>query len=166
MGAPAQTATAERLTERELRAWRGLLRAHAALTKELDAELEAAHGLPLVSYEVLMNLAEAEGERMRMCDLAESVVLSRSGLTRLVDRLERDGLIERAQCPSDARGAYAVLTAAGSERMAGARRTHLAAVRERFLAHLSAEEQQALADVCERVASTAPDICGSDEKFT
>ena len=117
----------------------GLLRAHAALTRELDAELEAAHGLPLTSFEVLMHLADADGERMRMSDLADRVLLSRSGLTRLVDRLEADGLIERASCASDARGAFAVLTPAGRERARAARATHLAGVRERFLSQLSDE---------------------------
>jgi DNA-binding MarR family transcriptional regulator len=82
-----------RLDEQELRAWRGLLRTYARLTKALDAELEAAHGLPLTSYEVLLFIADADGERMRMHDLATSILLSRSGLTRLVDRLERDGLL-------------------------------------------------------------------------
>jgi DNA-binding MarR family transcriptional regulator len=104
------------LDERELRAWRGMLRAHAALTKALDADLEAAHGLPLSSYEVLMYLNDAEGRKMRMRDLAASVILSRSGLTRLADRLEREGLIRRESCDDDARGAYAVLTPAGAEK--------------------------------------------------
>src|ERR671931_1476770 len=117
------------LDERELRAWRGMLRAHAALTKALDAELDAAHDLPLTSYEVLLYLEDAEGGRMRMRDLAESVLLSRSGLTRLADRLERDGLLRRESCASDARGAYAVITPAGLTKLAEARATHLAGVR-------------------------------------
>jgi hypothetical protein len=100
-------APAHQLDDRELRAWRGMLRVHATLTKALDAELEAAHGLPLSSYEVLLHLADADGQRMRMSDLADMVILSRSGLTRLVDRLEREGLIARESCPSDARGSYA-----------------------------------------------------------
>ena len=110
---PAPGAAAHQLDDRELRAWRGMLRVHATLTKALDAELEAAHGLPLSSYEVLMHLADADGQRMRMSDLADMVILSRSGLTRLVDRLEREGLIARESCPSDARGSYATLTTAG-----------------------------------------------------
>ncbi len=77
------------------RAWRGLLRTHACLVKRLDAELERAHGLPMSSYEVLHHLAQASRGRMRMRDLAEHAQLSRSGLTRLVDRLERDGLLYR-----------------------------------------------------------------------
>jgi DNA-binding MarR family transcriptional regulator len=89
------TADREALTLGELRAWRGLLRAHSCLAKRVDAELDRAHRLPMSSYEVLLHLEEASAGRMRMCDLAEQAQLSRSGLTRLVDRLERDGLLER-----------------------------------------------------------------------
>jgi DNA-binding MarR family transcriptional regulator len=152
------------LDERELRAWRGMLRAHAALTKALDADLDAAHSLPLSSYEVLLYLNDAEGGRMRMRDLAASVILSRSGLTRLADRLEREGLIRRESCASDARGSYAVLTSAGAEKLAVARATHLAGVRSLFLAHFSASELDVLGDAWERVvpgAGSAPGpTCG------
>jgi DNA-binding MarR family transcriptional regulator len=152
------------LDERELRAWRGMLRAHAALTKALDADLESAHGLPLSSYEVLMYLNDAEGRKMRMRDLAASVILSRSGLTRLADRLEREGLIRRESCDDDARGAYAVLTPAGAEKLAVARSTHLAGVRSMFLQHFSEPELDALGDAWERVvpgsASAPGPSCG------
>jgi len=162
--AVTEPAGAQKLDDRELRAWRGMLRVHATLTKALDAELEAAHGLPLSSYEVLMNLADAEGERMRMSDLAAMVILSRSGLTRLVDRLEREGLIARESCPSDARGSFATLTAAGRRKLDAARATHLAGVRSLFLAHFSAEEQELLATAWERVlpgvGSSAGPACG------
>jgi DNA-binding MarR family transcriptional regulator len=124
----------------ELGAWRGLLRVHASLMKELDAELEAAHRLPLTSYEVLRQLADTPDKRMRMCDLADSVLLSRSGMSRLVDRLERDGLIERAACPADARGSYAVITPAGLQLLAAARPTHHEGIRRRFLSHFSDED--------------------------
>jgi DNA-binding MarR family transcriptional regulator len=143
--------TISRLDTRELRAWRGLLRVHAALSKALDAQLDAAHGLPLTSYEVLMYVADAEGGRMRMHDLASSVLLSRSGLTRLVDRLERDGYLERCSCAHDARGAFAVLTPAGREKLAAARETHLAGVRELFLRHFSEEDLELLGDRWEHV---------------
>ena len=142
----------ETLTVGEQRAWRGLLRAHACLAKRLDAELECAHGLPMSSYEVLGRLEEASGGRMRMAELAEQAQLSRSGLTRLVDRLERDGLLERCSCEHDARGAYACLTHAGRERLQEARGTHLAVVREQFLAHFSEGELRSLADMWERIA--------------
>jgi DNA-binding MarR family transcriptional regulator len=164
MAATAHSTSSQQLDERELRAWRGMLRAHAALTKALDADLETEHGLPLSSYEVLLYLHDADGGRMRMRDLATSVILSRSGLTRLVDRLERDGLIRRESCPSDARGSFAVLTSAGARKLAAARETHLAGVRSRFLAHFSAEEMDALGEVWERVvpgAASAPGTsCG------
>jgi DNA-binding MarR family transcriptional regulator len=144
-------AALSRLDERELCAWRGLLRVHASLSKALDARLEAEHGLPLTSYEVLMYLADAESQRMRMCDLAASVILSRSGLTRLVDRLERDGLLQRETCSSDARGAFAKLTPAGHEKLAAARVTHLAEVRALFLDLLSDEELELLGGLWDRV---------------
>src|ERR1700726_3573311 len=142
----------ESLTLGELRAWRGLLRAHACLARRLDAELEREHRLPMTSYEVLNHLQEAVGGRMRMCDLAEQAQLSRSGLTRLVDRLERDGLLERCSCDHDARGSYACLTAAGRERLMEARGTHLAVVREHFLSRFSESELSMLAEMWERIA--------------
>ncbi len=148
------------LAAAELGAWRGMLRVHSALVKALDAELMAVHGLPLTSYEVLMYLADAEGERMRMCDLASSIILSRSGLTRLVDRLEREGLIERVSCPSDARGAFAKLTPVGHDKLRAARATHLAGIRQLYLDRLTPEEQQQLGDLWERMAPVATTCTG------
>src|SRR3954463_3420344 len=101
---------AHELSPAELGAWRGFLRVHSTLVKALDAELQEAHGLPLSSYEVLITLRTAPGRRLRMAELADRVILSRSGMTRLVDRLEREGLLERDKCDSDARGFFAVLT--------------------------------------------------------
>jgi DNA-binding MarR family transcriptional regulator len=146
------TSEQETLTLGELRAWRGLLRAHACLARRLDAELEQAHGLPMTSYEVLHHLEEASGGRMRMCELAEEAQLSRSGLTRLVDRLEREGLLERCSCDHDARGSYACLTSAGRERLQEARGTHLAVIREQFFSYFSESELSNLADMWERIA--------------
>ena len=143
------------LSEGELRAWRGLKRAHAALAKRVDAELERTHGLPLSSYEVLHRLLESPGGRMRMCDLADQAQLSRSGLTRLADRLEKDGLLERCSCEHDARGAYACLTDLGRERLCAARGTHLAVVREQFLSRFTERELSALAELWERIAPCA-----------
>src|SRR5437660_220995 len=134
------------------RAWRGLLRAHACLAKRLDAELDREHGLPMSSYEVLAHLAEASEGRMRMRDLAERAQLSRSGLTRLVDRLEREDLLHRCSCPHDARGAYACLTPRGLARLEEARATHVAVVREHFLSRLSHSEVRAMAEIWERIA--------------
>ena len=143
--------TISRLDTRELRAWRGLLHVYAQLSKALDAQLVAEHGLPLTSYEVLMYLSDADGGRMRMNELADSVLLSRSGLTRLVDRLERDGYMERCSCAHDARGAFAVLTPAGREKVEAARVTHLAGVRQLFLSHFSEDELDTLGDAMDRV---------------
>lgn len=140
------------LTERELRAWKGLLRTHALLTKELDAELERGHGISLSSFEVLLHLSHADNGRMRMSELADSVILSRSGLTRLVDRLEREGLIERCACVKDARGFYACITDVGRKHFEGAQEAHLADVRRLFLAQLSESQVDMLCDVWERIA--------------
>jgi DNA-binding MarR family transcriptional regulator len=140
------------LSEGELRAWHGLKRAHASLAKRVDAELERTHGLPLTSYEVLRHLVDAPGGRMRMCDLAEQAQLSRSGLTRLADRLEKEGLLERCSCEHDARGAYACLTELGSQRLAAACGTHLAVVREQFLSRFTEDELGALAELWDRIA--------------
>ena len=106
----------------------------------------------MTSYEVLHHLEDASGGRMRMCDLAEQAQLSRSGLTRLVDRLERDELLERCSCDHDARGSYACLTELGRERLAEARGTHLAVVREHFFSRFSEGELSALADMWDRIA--------------
>jgi DNA-binding MarR family transcriptional regulator len=143
------------LTPAELGAWRGLLRVHASMTKALDAELARAHGLPLSSYEVLLFLADAPGGRLRMSDLADGVLLSRSGLTRLVDRMEREGLLRRERCEDDARGYHAAITDKGRDLFQRARRTHLDGVRERFLNRLSAEELRTLAELWEKVTPGA-----------
>ncbi len=142
---------AELLSSEELAAWRGLLRVHASLTRALDAELMQAHGLPLSSYEVLLFLADSPAGELRMSELADRVLLSRSGLTRLVDRMERDGLLRRRRCEEDQRGWYAAITARGHELFARARRTHLDGVRERFLSRLSPDEQRALGALWEKV---------------
>ncbi len=154
------------LTPAELGAWRGMLRVHAALAKALDAELEAEHGLPLTSYEVLMTLAATPERRLRMAELADRVLLSRSGMTRLCDRLERDGLLERSSCASDGRGLFAVLTEAGLEVVARARPAHLAGVRERFLRHFEPDELERLAGWWERVLPGAADLSLRDSEKT
>ena len=139
------------LSAAELGAWRGMLRVHTALLRALDAELDAAHGLPLTSYDVLIYLQHAPQKRLRMAELADSVLLSRSGVTRLVDRLEREGLLVRDACDDDGRGLYAVLTRKGEELLERARPTHLAGVRERFLRHFSEDELEQMAAYWERV---------------
>ena len=139
------------LDAEELGAWRGLLRAHSALTKALDAELVRAHGLPLSSYEVLLFLADSPDGQMRMSELADGVLLSRSGLTRLVDRMQREGLLRRERCEDDARGWFAAITPKGRELFIRARKTHLDGVRERFLSHFTREELRSLAAFWERI---------------
>lgn len=149
--ASAASQTDLELSAVEERAWRSLVRAHACLVKRLDAQLEAEHGLPLTSHEVLLRLAGAPDGKLRMHDIASSVMLSRSGLTRLVDRLERDGLVRRCSCENDARGAYAVITEEGRAKVAQARASHLAAVRELFLSRFSEEELGELGDLLGRL---------------
>jgi DNA-binding MarR family transcriptional regulator len=128
-----------------------MLRAHAALTRELDAQLAREHKLPLSSYEVLLFLADAPDGRMRMAELAEGVLLSRSGLTRLVDRLEREGLLKRKPCESDARGFFAEITPKGRRLFDAARRTHLEGVRSLFLSRFSRDELRALGELWQKL---------------
>ena len=151
-----------RLSEEELAAWRGFLRVHSALFNQLDAELLAQNDLPVRSYEVLLLLEDAPGRRLRMSDLSRSVLLSPSGVTRLVDRLEREGLVERERCPDDGRGLNAVLTAAGDARLQEARATHLAGVRRLFLDRLGPDDLRRLASFWERLV---PGAAGTDAEW-
>jgi len=121
-------------------AWRAFLQAHARITRRLDEELQAAHGLSLAEYDALLQIAHAPGHRVRMNVLANRVLLSRSGITRLVDRLESDGSVERVACSTDARGQEAVLTKAGLERLRSAGGTHLEGVRRYFFERLDADD--------------------------
>lgn len=160
MAAPVETPPGvEPLSDLELGAWRGLLRASACACKQLDTELEAQQGIALSTYEVLAYVSEADGERMRMCDLAASANLSRSGLTRLIDRLERDGLIERQRCSNDARGAWAKLTVEGRDQLVSAQAVHLDALRRTFLSNLSPAEQAMLAGLPDRIAAADSGTC-------
>ncbi len=156
------TSEAVELEPSELAAWRGMLKVHSALVKALDAELEAEHGLPLSSYEVLIYLRVAPDKRLRMAELADRTLLSRSGMTRLVDRLERDGLLRRDTCSSDARGCFAVLTGKGEEVLASARATHLAGVCRRFLDHLDDGDIAALGRAFNKVIAGNADLSPGD----
>jgi DNA-binding MarR family transcriptional regulator len=125
------------LTPDEERAWRALARAIQVITRVLDAELLQAHGLSLTEYSVLTNLSEQPGRSMRMSELAGAVSISVSGLTRVVERLARQGLVERVKADTDGRGQLAVLTPAGFARLEQAYPTHLAGVREHVMDHLA-----------------------------
>jgi DNA-binding MarR family transcriptional regulator len=150
------------LTRSELTAWRTFLRAHAQVTRKLEAELVAEHGLPLPSYDVLLQLAEAPDRALRMTELADRVLLSRSGLTRLVDRLEREGLVRRQGCPTDARGTLAVLTSTGLDRLREAAPTHLRGIGEHVTSRLSTDEVATLTALLGRLLpeSTREGSCG------
>ena len=132
------------LDDRELAAWKGFLRAHREVVAHLDEELQRTHDLPLSSYEVLLYLAESDGGRLRMGELADRLLLSRSGLTRLVDRLERRDLVARERCKEDARGLFARITPAGRERFDAARPDHLDGVRRHYLSRLDAADVENL----------------------
>ena len=142
----------ERLT-----AWRLLLEAHAAVVDRLGRELEAECGLPLTWYDVLLQLSSAPGGRLRMRDLARAVLLSRSGLTRLVDRMETAGMVDREAHPSDGRGANAVLTPAGRAALRRAAPVHLRGIDAHFARHLSDADAAALGDVHSRVVAAERD---------
>lgn len=149
----------------ELAAWRGMLRAQAALLHDMDAELTATHGLALRSYDVLLYLEDAPRRRLRMSDLSRSVLLSASGVSRLVDRLERDGLVRREPCSADGRGYWAVLTTRGESTFREARGTHLAGVRRLFLRHFAGDDLTRLADYWERLlpGATKPVAAAGDD---
>jgi DNA-binding MarR family transcriptional regulator len=150
------TASTERLSEQELAAWRGTLQAHAQITQALDAQMRSEHGLSVSSYEVLMFLGEAPDRRMRMSEIAGRVLLSRSGVTRLVDRLCQLGYVSRCAPKGDGRGLYAELTDAGAEKLHAARYTHRQGVRKLFLERLSATDQIVLGDVWKRFLTAKP----------
>ena len=139
-----------------------MLAVHSRVTAELDAELERDHGLGLTAYEVLMNLNDAPGRRMRMSELAERLLLSRSGITRLADRLVARELIERERCSDDGRGYNAQLTPKGRELVDAARPDHLAAVRRIFLSQLRDDEIDTLGAIWQRLL-VQPTQGGLDE---
>ena len=137
-----------------LDAWVALLRAHAALTRELNADLVHEHGLTINDYEVLLHLARAEDRRLRRVDLAERLVLTASGITRLLDGLERAGYVEKGHCQSDARVTYAVLTEAGIAKLREASDTHVGGIRGLFETRFSGSELETLARLLERLPMT------------
>lgn len=138
---------ADKLTPSELVAWQGFLRANVRLARLLDADLQSAHGLSANAYDVLLQLGLAPRRRLRMTALAEQVLMSPSGISRLVDELEREGLVVRERSEHDARSFEVALTASGRARLKAANRTHLRRVRAMFLDHLSDAQLRQLADI-------------------
>lgn len=134
-----------------LDAWRSFLRSHAAILRQLDADLVAEHGMTARDYEVLLVLAQHPDRRLPMSALAETTMLTRSGITRLVDGLVRDGLIKRVSCQEDARVSYAELTDTGYETLRRAGRSHLAGIERMFLSHFSPEEVEQLGTLLGRL---------------
>jgi DNA-binding MarR family transcriptional regulator len=131
--------------------WVRLLRAHAELSLEFNRALNAEHGLTVNDYEVLLQLAHAENDRMRRVDLAEEVRLTASGMTRLLDGLQHSGYVEKAECPEDGRVTYAVLTDAGRAKLERASETHRAAVRALFEERYTARELETLVGLLDRL---------------
>ncbi|HEX5012797.1 MAG TPA: MarR family transcriptional regulator [Candidatus Limnocylindrales bacterium] len=139
--------------------WRRFLLAHARLERLLDDDLRAEHDLSLAEYDALLQLAEAPGRRLRMHQLADRVLLSRSGVTRLIDRLVLDGSVERDPCVTDARGAEAVLTEAGLRRLRNASLTHLRGIEDHFVDAIAPDDlaavDRAMRDVVARIEGEA-----------
>lgn len=136
-------------------AWRAFLEAHARVTERLEQELQEEHGLSLPWYDVLVQLNEVPDRRLRMTELAGSVLLSKSGLTRLVDRMLSAGLVDREADPSDRRGIYVCLTNAGFERLRDAAPTHLRGIERHFTSNLTQDEAIMIADALGCVAQAA-----------
>jgi DNA-binding MarR family transcriptional regulator len=140
---------ATELKPAELRAWAAFLDAQAALLRQLEAELIEKEDMTLAEFDVLIQLGIAPDRRLRMTELSERVRLSRSGLTRLVDRMAQAGLVKRARCGSDRRGTFATLTPAGTARLRRARPVHFRGIREHFGKRLSAAQLSAVAEALE-----------------
>jgi DNA-binding MarR family transcriptional regulator len=151
-------ATAPRADDPRLGAWLAFIHANARLLRRLDEELQAGHGLSLAEYDALLQLVNAPDRRLRMSVLAERVLLSRSGITRLVDRLEAAGMVARSACVTDARGAEAALTPVGLERLRAASRTHLDGIQRYFLDLVTEADREAI----ERAGAAILDELGRD----
>ena len=157
MGVSNATSTTARLDS-----WVAFLRAHSAITRQLNADLLAAHGLTLNDYEVMLYLSRAENRMMRRVDLAQSVVLTASGITRLLDGLERSGFVEKDSCATDARVSYAKLTAAGLRKLHEAAVTHLQGVDDLFTSRFSGLELESLAGLLGRLPLRGKDCAAAE----
>lgn len=144
-----------------LEAWQRLLRAHCVMLRALDAELQAEHHMTISDYDVLVSLRSADDGHLRMSDLSRRTMLTRSGMTRLVQGLERDGLVERTSCPSDARVSWVQLSAAGRERLDAARCTHHAGIRRMFADHFSEDEAAQLSELLGRIPGVSDGAGGT-----
>ena len=140
-----------------LDAWRSYLQSHAAIVRELDADLLAEHGMTTRDYEALLYLAQADERKLAMSVLSERTMLTRSGITRLVDGLVAQGLVERVACLKDARISYARLTDAGYDKLACAGATHVAGIRRMFLTHFSEDELETLSSLLGRLPGALPE---------
>jgi DNA-binding MarR family transcriptional regulator len=164
---PARRSTL-RAGDWRLAAWRSFLRTHNHLLRRLGQDLQAHHKIGLASYDVLVQLAEAPDNKLRMSELAEAVLLSRSGLTRLVDRLQREGLVERQPDPGDARGLFTVLTPQGRNALRDAAVVHLAGISELVIDRLADDELRQLQALLVKLDLEPPEVelpdgaCGLD----
>ena len=151
---PPDTSRKKPVTARDprLRGWRDLITAHDLLVRRLDEELRDEAGMSSAEYSALLQLAESPGRRKRMNELADGIILTRGGVTRLIDRLEADGLVERDQCVSDGRGTEAVLTQGGLDRLRAASKVHLRGVSAYYFERLSDEEQETIGRVMRDIA--------------
>jgi DNA-binding MarR family transcriptional regulator len=148
---PAAAAGARARADERLRPWVAFLQAHSALSHRLEAELQTAGRVSLAEYDALVQLAAADDRQLRMNELADRVLLSRSGVSRLVDRLERQGWVRRASCPTDARGSWAILTDAGLDTLRAAAPVHLRGVERHFLAPMGEPDREAISRGLEAV---------------
>jgi DNA-binding MarR family transcriptional regulator len=148
----------------DLEAWVRFLRAHSATTRVLSARLEEEHALTLNDYDVLVQLYYAPGNRMRRIDIARTVLLTASGVTRLLDGLERAGWVGKERCATDARVTYAVLTETGREKFVEAQASHVADLEELFASRFTREEQATLAELLGRLPlAPVPAACEAQE---
>ena len=145
-----------------VRAWTRLLRAHASTTRLLGAELLEEHGLTINDYEALLVLSHAQGRRLKRVDLSRQLLLTPSGITRLLEGLQQTGLVERQACPSDLRITYARLTDAGAQRLEAASCAHTRSVHALFEEHLSQTEINQLADTLDKL----PGVTGTNSPCT
>jgi len=151
------TSASSREISGRLQPWVSFLRAHAAITRELSVQLQREHGLTLNDYEVLLHLSHADGGMMRRVDLAEQILLTASGITRLLEGLERWGYVCKETCDSDARVSYAKLTEAGAAKLRAAGKTHLRGIDELFVGRYSGSELATLAALLARLPVTGED---------